>query len=643
MARTKTTATTPRAKMMVASSAKVAKGRRIARTPNAEWQEQAWRFFDTMGELRFAASWISNSASRVNLTLGRYGTGGADPVPVRATAETPLTPLEEDALAIVAELGGGPALLPEMIQQLATTIGVAGLGWILVEEDETAPTGWKWTARSNDELRDTGNGFEVETSLEDGPEWDDIGWRPIVENHVLIKVWKRHPRHANIADSPVRAAIPILRQLEGIDAHINATSQSRLAGAGILFSPSEVEYQSATDAEGVDLAADAESDEEVEYANVDSLLNDLIENARLAAADPNDPAAVIPLPIEVPAEYIEAFRHLTFWTEYSETVVELSDRAVKRFALAMDMPPEAVTGMTDASHWAAWRVAEEGVTIHIAPLVRVITTAITINWLHVNLIELGHDPLEVMKLIVYGDTTSLLVRPDKSADAITGYQEMYVSEDAALRESGLSPDDKPSESERLRRMLMRAMDRNPELTTVILPVVAQEVITSADVKAIDWSQVRPEQQTFGARALDGERSLRDSTERAGQSQPTPLRTTTDSPLAASALVASMDGVVHRALERAGNRLRSNVGKGVTGGNAALTPMDAALIHTLLPVPAEQVAPLVAGAFDRVPELATRHGVDATELTASVDSYTRNLLRFGEPHTIEALTSWLEMD
>lgn len=625
--------------MMVASSARIAKGRRIARQPNAEWQEQAWRLFDLMGELRFAASWISNSASRVNLALGRVGDGGSDPVPVRDTPEVPLGDMEIDALRLVSELGGGPAQLPEMIQHLATVVAIAGIGWILVEEDPDAPTGWKWTSRSNDELRESGTGWEVQTTLEDGPEWDNIGWRPVTENNVLIKVWKRHPRYADVPDSPVRAVIPILRQLEGIDAHINATSNSRLAGAGILFSPSEVEYET-PNAEDGEVEVD-EDGEAIQYANVDGLLDDLIENARLAAKDPNDPAAVIPLPIEVPAEFIDAFRHMTFWTEYSEQAIELSDRAVKRFALGMDMPPEAVTGMTDASHWAAWRVAEEGVTIHIAPLVRVITTAITLNWLHVNLVELGHDPLEVNRLVVFGDTTSLLVRPDKSADAITGYQEMYVSEEAALRESGLSPDDKPSESERLRRILMRAMDRNPELSTVILPVVCQTLITPADVTAIDWSSVRPEQQTFGSRSLDGERSLRESTERAGQSQPTPLRTVTDNPIAASALVASMDGVVHRALERAGNRLRTELGKGVAGGNAAVAGIDPVLIHTMFQPKGADISSLVAGAFDRVPELAQHLGVDGAVLTSKVDRYTRHLLSTGQKHDLEALTSWLE--
>jgi hypothetical protein len=634
MARKQPPPIAPKAKMMVASSAKVAAGRRISRTPYAEWQTEAWRLFDSMGELRFAASWIANSASRVNLALGRAGEGGSDPVPVRDTPESPLTPLETDALQIVSELGGGPALLPEMMQHLATLIAVSGIGWILIEEDLNAPTGWKWTARSNEEVRDSGNGWEVQTGLEDGEEWDTVGWRPVATNHVMLKVWKRHPRHADTPDSPVRAVIPVLKQLEGIDAHVNATSNSRLAGAGILFSPSEVEYQ-APDVEG-----DAnDPDEDISYANVDGLLDDLIENARLAASDPNDPAAVIPLPIEVPAEYIENFRHMTFWTEYSEQVIELSDRAVKRFALGMDMPPEAVTGMTDASHWAAWRVAEEGVTIHIAPLVRVITTALTINWLHVNLLALNHDPAEVMKLVIFGDTTSLLVRPDKSADAITGYQELEVSGDAMRRESGLSPEDKPSQSEFLRRVLMRAMDRNPELSALLLPVICKDTITPADVEGIDWSQASPEQQNFGVRSMDGDRSTRRSTDQAGQSQPTPIDTTTDMPLAASALVASMDGVVYRALERAGNRLRSEAGKGLPGGNAALAAMDPATVHTI--VKPTRISPLVAGCFDRVAELAEQFGLDGPELTASIDNYTRMLLETSQPHTVEMLTSWLE--
>jgi hypothetical protein len=296
--------------------------------------------------------------------------------------------------------------------------------------------------------------------------------------------------------------------------------------------------------------------------------------------------------------------------------------------------------MSDASHWAAWRVAEEGVTIHIAPLVRVITTALTLSWLHVNLIELGHDPAEVIKLVIFGDTTPLLVRPDKSADSIAGYENIEVSGDAMRRESGLSPEDKPSQSEFLRRMLMRAMDRNPELSSLLLPVIVEEVITPEMVKGLDWSSIKPEQQNFGVRSMDGEHSRKEQFDQAGQSQPTPIRTTTDLPIAASAaLVASMDGVVYRALERAGNRLKNECGKGVPGGNEAVSMMDPAMMHTV--IKPTRVAPLVAGCFDRVAELAERHDVNGLILTAAVDQYTRNLLETGQPHTVEALTSWLE--
>jgi hypothetical protein len=141
------------------------------------------------------------------------------------------------------------------------------------------------------------------------------------------------------------------------------------------------------------------------------------------------------------------------------------------------------------------------------------------------------------------------------------------------RESGLSPEDRPSQSEFLRRVLMRSMDRNPELSSVLLPIICKDVIVPADVENVDWSTVSPEQQNFGVRSMDGERSTRRSTDQAGQSQPTPMRTTTDSPRAAAALVASMDGVVHRALERAGTRLRTEVGKGLPGGNEAIPTMD----------------------------------------------------------------------
>jgi hypothetical protein len=199
---------------------------RHAATRNEAWWDDAWAHYENNGELRFAVGWIANGLSRLNLLAARRPTLlGDDPAPATGTSK-----LDKDATTLVADIAGGPDGQSQLLSRLATLLTVAGLGWVLVEADpRTDASAWRWRVLSNDELRSERGIYEIE-DLTDEDSVD--GWRPTADQHMLIKIWRPHPRRGSQPDSSTRGALRPLRQLALIDDHIEATATSRLAGAG---------------------------------------------------------------------------------------------------------------------------------------------------------------------------------------------------------------------------------------------------------------------------------------------------------------------------------------------------------------------------------------------------------------------------
>ena len=589
------------------------------------WQEDAWRYFDEVGELRFAIGWVSNGLSRVNLVAAtRPVQLGDEPAALRGEDE--LSSIDQQAIELVSTIAGGPDGQSQLLARLAVLLSVPGIGWLLIEEavepgeelsdirlsdldqgDEitVAPDAtWTWRALSNEEIRSVGGSYEVASDVEDGE------WRPIRPEHVLIKVWRSHPRRSSQPDSPCRATRTVLHQIGILDDHVNATGESRLAGAGLLVVPAEVEFAPVIHHP----EADPEDDELAE----DKFVDTLVETMTIPLGDRSSAAAVVPLVVKIPGEYVDKIRHITFWSEFSDALPTLQDRAIRRLALGLDMPPEIVTGVSGMNHWGAWQVQEEAVTLHIEPLAEIICHALTIGYLRPALEAAGAPVEESHRLMVWRDTTDLTTRPDRSDDALAAYDRVELSGAALRRESGLSESDKPDHEEIASRLLLRALDRAPQLADQLLPALGVDVeITPAPVTAIaptPATETTPESPNLGPPAV-----------------------------AASALLEACDGLVHRELERAGSRLRAVAARGSPNGSSTVVCDDPALLHTQLEATSFLTsADLLRDAWRRVPVVAQRLGVDPEALTVTLDSYVRGLLANGHAHELDRLAAALNL-
>ena len=576
------------------------------------WQADAWNFYDTVGELRFGVNWIANAMSRVNLVAAAPPSmAGDEPTPISAEIEG-FTAAQYRAAEIVQTISGGSAGQGQMLSAFGTHLSITGIGWLVAEPDLNDPTAdvfETWNVYSSDEIRMGSDGIEIATGSR--------VWRPVHPNAIVIKVWRPHPRRSWEPDAPTHGVLGVLREIDLLQKHIQASAQSRLAGAGLLAIPSEAVFPPGQGPQST--IEDIDADDQNTRPPDDTFVETLIDAMTTPIADRGSAAAVVPLVVKIPGEYVDKVKHLSFATPFDSNVLNLMESAITRLSLGMDIPPEILTGKSSGNHWTAWQVAEESITLHIEPLSETICHALTIGYLKAALEAEGYDPDEAM---VWYDTSDLTTRPDKSRGAIEAYDRNELSAEALLRELGLSLDDLPTEEEKREKILLSVARGAPTLAPIMLaelgylaPAVAENATPG---EGISIEENTPAEQP--------------ATNGPPETQPDGLN---------DAIIAASDVIVRRALEKAGTRLRSAAGKNVKGGAAAIPCDNPATLHTKLNATQyANIDHLLQDAWGLVPDVAYRYQVDVVELTNRLNSYAERLLVDGVEHDYERLRRFL---
>lgn len=415
---------------------------------NSEWQTTGWDMYDVVGELRFLATNLAGQAGKSLLYLGK-DTG----------EDTPEHVSKGRFEGILDGLGGSVAGRGEMIERLFLNLYIAGEGWLVgipfwdaeagaYEEPESIDD-YDWKMLSISEVSTNQASDEITLNLEDGStaKFD-------AEDIYLIRVWRGHPRRSWEADSPVRSALPILKELVGLTMHISAQVDSRLAGAGLLVVP-----QSAQRALAV-----AAGQEDPDGGETDEFTDALVEAMLTPIADRESASAVVTLVVTVPDEAVNAFNHISFSTPLDGEARELRDEAIRRLALSMDAPPELLLGTGGMNHWGGWLVQEETVRSHIEPTLGLICNALTTQYLWPLLEEQGLDPDEAREYVIHYEVDHLISRPNQTQDAFALHEKGALSDDALRRVSGFDDSDKPERPVDLATSTALEMVRaNPQL------------------------------------------------------------------------------------------------------------------------------------------------------------------------------------
>jgi hypothetical protein len=596
----------------VVAAAAVLSDRQLPTRKPDSWQDEAWGYYESVGELRYAITYMANALSRCQLVAATPGTSSA-PTPVPLDAGP--------AVEAMARLAGGTLGQSQMLAGFGVNLSVPGIAYLI--GDTNAVTGVEtWIVYAQDAIRTTpgGGGYQIQVG--------DAAWVDVSPEALVVQCWRPSRRRLWEPDSPVKAVLPVLRQISLLDARIGADATSRLAGAGILVVPTEATFPR------------RRPDDPEEDPFIDALMEAMtvpIQNRESAAA-------VVPFVVRLPGDLCDKVIHLKLSTEFDAKILDLRESAIRRLAIGLDLPAEAVLGVGDLNHWSAWQVEESAIKIHVEPMMEVICDALTIGYLAPALAAMGEDPSSA---VVWYDAADLRVRPDRSTTSVSLYDRALLSPDATLRENGFDSADVPTPPEVVRLILVSLALNHPDLIPTVMPYL-DDVVTGR-VPAV--RVVVPAQPSAPQVGPGGGPGAPPAAPAPGAPPPAPTVGPPPSgppsapgppgalppasarpPSLPDALLAACDGLVERALEHAGNRLRRKAG--ITGSDCP--PIQA---HTCVPAGTLDAVGLdsaLTGAWSRVPEIAARYGAEAEGLRSWLDGYTRSLLASGTPHSYAVL-------
>lgn len=609
------------ANSLVASAARVTLNEtswRSYRLRDEAWQVECWRLYDCIGELHFAAGWVGSAISRVRIyvaevdELGRVGEEVSGDEEIEAVADT---------------LFGGPASKAEALRAIGIALTVAGECYLIGLAKNTAANKGsrdKWLVVAPSELKRIGDRLQLRRGRAD---WMDIN----PGRDIVIRLWTPHPRMMDLADSPTRAATPILVELERLTRYVFSQIDSRLAGAGILPIPAGLSFPRADGSVG----------------NAGDLLIELAEAAKASLSGEGSAAGVVPILVEMPAEDLAKMpdKPITFESVMSEHAKELRDEAIRRLALAMDMPPEVMQGSGETNHFNAWHIEESAVKIHIEPLMTRICDGLTEAYLKAALKALGKDP---DRYCLWYDTAPLTVRPNRLQDTLNLFERGIVSAEAVRRAGDYKEHDAPKQEEENTRFIKELLLRDPTLFQSVpireaIGIEIEEVAPAELPVGGDPNAPGPAPPPAPERSVDSSEPGQNSPELPGRTRPQGRGGTSNGLIAGieyvqppSAELILADAMVHRALQVAGARLltRAHVEQ--------WKHVPKHELHTKIKVrDAEHAEKLLLGAWDEMPSLA--EGLSYTGqlvVSAALDQYCQTVLLRSLPHSRAFLSAYL---
>jgi hypothetical protein len=562
--------------------------RAVARARTAsttdQWQKEAWYYFDVIGEARSPLVWIANAVSQADV----YATE-LDPDTDKPTGPS------DDAMASAAarQVLGGPQQRMGLLRLIALCWQVPGEMWIIIR-----PTGAgkpdQWHVLSGSRLEAKGDTWQYTDPT-------TLQRVTLTSRDRLIRAWCPHPDDQTKADSAMRPALPVCREIEKASQNIAARLDSRIATNGIAILADELS------------------------ASGDDFMASLMNAAELGLQNPGQASSQVPVAFNAPGELIAnggAFAHFDLNTAFDGSVVDLRDNGLGRLAKALDMPNDVAEGTQgESNHWTAWQVEESTYKIYIEPLLKTIGDVLSEHWFRPALILMGMAPDRAARFELGWDTTAIVARPDDTENLRDLHDRILISDEYMLTENGVPMDAMPSSEERTRRYLEKVVLGAP--TLLADPNVADAVGLDIEVQPV-------------AAGVDAEIGAGGELE-TPEPEPAPVPnalpgTRGDAPdnEPPEGLTAAAEVLVMQALDRAGGRLLTNQNR----GRFKDVPR-----HELY----RQIRPEDAGSLVEIKfadELARSFAVRPGALRVALEMYVTKLLSTGEAYDPDELRWYL---
>jgi hypothetical protein len=450
---------------------------------SSSWQTEAWEYYDSIGEVKYAFNLVASVVSRIRLYVAVVDDPAEAPVSVdkSSTIDPQLAAASKRALARLDSAYGGQSGL---LKDCALNLQVTGECY-LVQVPERIGSGLpeSWDIRSVDELQvDSRGNYVIQPRREVGggvPSAMSSGKGAIkLPNDAFIgRVWKAHPRYSQESDSSLRGLLDLCAELLLLNRTFRATARSRL-NAGALYLPDGLSVAASPDP---DYPYDENGNYNEQYnpeEAADDFEDQLIDAMTTPIKDEDSASAVVPLIIRGPAELGDKIKQFKFERSFDPALAERSDRVLERILQGLDVPKDVVTGLANVKYSNALQIDEALYKAHIEPMMLLICDSLTVVYLRPYLIANGYSESEANRITVWYDPSAVSTRNDRAADADSGYDRMAVSSDTWRRAHGFSDQDAPTPNELALRMMTEKGAMTPELTEAMLAAVAPEMMNA---------------------------------------------------------------------------------------------------------------------------------------------------------------------
>jgi hypothetical protein len=414
------------------AAAKRITGRKIKRpTSGLTWDNEAWYHFSVCGELHFVTTTVANALSQIELYPAKRTADGWE----RIDDDNDPAVIALDALA-----GDSPTGMTEMLRRFAQNLFVAGDSYLIGHPHDDERDG-EIAAPTVQYIDRTTAGVPPEIDLE-ALCWKVYSAREIMQKDsvlkvagrefdesqcVIVRVWRPHPADIHLSDSPVRAALPLLRELEALTKLISAQADSTLAGNGVFIVPEGVSVLGGTAPE--------------DSPDVDPFIVDLMDAMMTPISNRDAASSLVPLIVTLPDDIPWQPHHMTFARPLDAAAMDMRTELIRRLALSLDAPPEVMLGNGASNHWAAWQIAEDFVKLHVLPVVGLIRDALVREYLRPVLEANGiANPQDYT---IEADASALTLRPNRSTEAMSLFDKGLITDIATREAMGFGEEDAP--------------------------------------------------------------------------------------------------------------------------------------------------------------------------------------------------------
>jgi hypothetical protein len=374
---------------------------------------------------------------------------------------------------------------------------IAGIVSEFVAQENVAGEGYLvGQARSDDDDKETET-WEVWSTIEvkesqQARKKQPESVEPLQEDDFLLRVWRPSPKRHNEPDSPLRSVVQQCDQLLLLNEQIGAVAMSRLS-AGFFTVPSELSFAKPAD-EDPDTGANISGD-----PFMDEVIQIMVEPIQ----DGESAARVAPAVLRGPAEYLKAdvLRHITFGREIDTTFADMREELLRQIAAGLDLPPEIILGKADLNHWSAWDVDESAAKLHVDPDVLHILDGLTRGYLWPTLEEMGvSDPTNLIIWRDYSDLTSRPISIDQAMELSDRgiITDAYVRSVANIAEEDAGDGDPRESDENTPAAGPENIDRAPPA----LVASAQPLTGLADIDALLTAKIIEAAEAAAHRALE---------------------------------------------------------------------------------------------------------------------------------------------